>query len=145
VHGPDRHLAADKLKLAIGDLSLMIVTDDDLGELVDLALEGVHEPEFMPFAVPWTDAGPAELPAKFVRHHWASRAQSTPEAFTLSFTVRRENELGGNPPWLENDDEGRCTVAGSHRIRALSVGGTAQGSVCTAPADGTAASACSSP
>jgi hypothetical protein len=31
--------------------------DDELGaELAELATQGIHDPGFMPFSVPWTDA-----------------------------------------------------------------------------------------
>lgn len=50
------------LRVRCGPLELRAITDDDLPELADLALGGVHEPDRMPFHVAWTDAPPAGLP-----------------------------------------------------------------------------------
>ena len=49
------------------DLRLSVVTDDDVPGLVDLALGGIHDPDSMPFAMPWTLAEPSALPADMVR------------------------------------------------------------------------------
>ena len=53
-HWPLRHLVLRTPRLELRP-------DDDAGlaELVDVAYRGVHPPEQMPFAMPWTDADPA--------------------------------------------------------------------------------------
>ncbi|MBO0813266.1 MAG: GNAT family N-acetyltransferase [Microlunatus sp.] len=84
-----------RLRITAGDLELAIISDDDVPEFVDLVLDGVHDPEFMPFGVQWTDAPREELPANFVRFHWAVRAALTPDDWTLPFAVRRNGELVG--------------------------------------------------
>jgi RimJ/RimL family protein N-acetyltransferase len=84
-----------QLVITAGDLELKIIRDEDLPEFVDLVLDGVHEPDFMPFGVEWTDAPADELPGNFVRFQWASRAELTPETFALRFAVRRNGELVG--------------------------------------------------
>jgi RimJ/RimL family protein N-acetyltransferase len=84
------------LTITAGDLELKIIRDDDLSEFVDLVLDGVHDPGFMPFGVAWTDADPAELPANFARFHWSNRGQFTPQDFSLDFAVRRDGELVGS-------------------------------------------------
>ncbi|QGN33100.1 GNAT family N-acetyltransferase [Microlunatus sp. Gsoil 973] len=83
------------LVITAGDLRLSIITDDDAPEFVDLVLDGVHDPDFMPFGVEWTDAPRDDLPANFVRFHWATRAAMTPKDWTLRFAVRRDGELVG--------------------------------------------------
>lgn len=45
------------LRVRTGNLLLRPITDEVLPGLVELALAGIHDPEAMPFAVPWTDAG----------------------------------------------------------------------------------------
>ena len=51
------------LRIAAGDLQLAVVREGDLPELVELVLDGIHDPAEMPFLFPWTDAPAAELPA----------------------------------------------------------------------------------
>lgn len=84
-----------QLRITEGDLELRIIRDEDLPELLALAQAGVHDPGFMPFSHPWTDADPGDLPAEFLRYHWSSRARFTPERFTLDFAVRRAGEIVG--------------------------------------------------
>jgi RimJ/RimL family protein N-acetyltransferase len=83
------------VRVTSGDLSLSVVTDDDLPGLVDLVLAGVHPPDQMPFAVPWTDAEPDRLPAALVRYYSSVRAQFSPERFSLLFAVRWGDQLVG--------------------------------------------------
>ncbi|QGN33101.1 GNAT family N-acetyltransferase [Microlunatus sp. Gsoil 973] len=78
-----------------GELSMRVVRDDDLPELVDLVLSGIHDPDRMPFSFPWTDVDPAELPANFVRYHWQVRSQLSPARFSLEFAVRQAGEMVG--------------------------------------------------
>ena len=48
--------------------------DDELGAaLVDLAAQGIHDPDFMPFAMPWTDVAPDEFGANCFRYWWRCR------------------------------------------------------------------------
>lgn len=74
---------------------MRIVRDEDLPELVDLALSGIHDPKLMPFSSPWTDADSDELQASYVRHHWRVRSELSPTRFSLEFAVRRDSELVG--------------------------------------------------
>lgn len=84
-----------QLVITAGDLELKIITDDDAPEFVDLVLDGVHDPDFMPFGVPWTKAPRDELPAGFVRHQWGIRSRTTDANWVLPFAVRRNGELVG--------------------------------------------------
>ena len=93
---PDRSLAEYwpifGLRLATPRLSLTPLQDDDLVEVLDVVLAGIHDPREMPFALPWTDAPPAELIGNSLRYFWNARAASTPRAWTVPFVVR----AGGN-------------------------------------------------
>lgn len=83
------------LRVRQGDLELRAVRDDDLPELVDLVLAGIHDPARMPFVVPWTDAPAAELPARYLRHYWQQRSTTSPERWSLDLIVRRDGEVVG--------------------------------------------------
>jgi RimJ/RimL family protein N-acetyltransferase len=90
-----RHWPIFGLRLATPRLILQPVSDDDLGELVDLVLAGVHDPARMPFSVPWTDAPRGELVESLVRHHWRARATSVPDNWSVHFAVRSGGALLG--------------------------------------------------
>ena len=92
-----------RLRITTGDLELKTIRDDDLPEFVELVRDGVHDRDFMPFSVPWTDADPAELPANYARFQWSVRSEFTPERFSLEFAVRRNGELVGSQGFSTHD------------------------------------------
>lgn len=49
---------ATGLRVRAGDLELRWIDDDLLVRLADLAARGIHEPDVMPFFVPWTRGTP---------------------------------------------------------------------------------------
>ncbi len=71
--------------------------DDDVGllELFEVALEGVHAPERMPFYVPWTDLPPDELGPRMLQYYWNERAQLTPDRWSVNFLIRHEGRVIG--------------------------------------------------
>jgi RimJ/RimL family protein N-acetyltransferase len=71
--------------------------DDDAGllELVEEAHFGVHPPEQMPFAIPWTDAEPEHLGRRSLQWYWSQRAALAPERWTINFLVRVEGRVVG--------------------------------------------------
>jgi RimJ/RimL family protein N-acetyltransferase len=79
--------------------------DDDAGlaELVEEAHRGVHPPEEMPFAVPWTDAEPADLGRRTLQHFWSMRAQLAPEKWTVNFLVRVDGRVVGTQGLIGTD------------------------------------------
>jgi RimJ/RimL family protein N-acetyltransferase len=90
-----RHWPVFGLRLATPRLILRPVTDDDLAELVDLALAGIHDPASMPFLEPWTDAPREQLVIDTLRYYWRSRAASRPDDWSVHFTVRSKGALVG--------------------------------------------------
>ena len=91
-----RHWPIFGLRLATPRLILRPVCDDDLAELVDLVLGGIHDPAEMPFLTPWTDAPRTELVAATLRYHWESRAASKPTNWSVHFAVRSRGALIGS-------------------------------------------------
>ena len=63
------------LRLNTARLELRLPSDEELSELADLAAEGIHEPDRMPFVVPWTNLPPRERARSVVQHHWAPARQ----------------------------------------------------------------------
>ena len=68
---------------------------DLLGPLADLAIEGIHAPDAMPFTTPWTLAPAEELPRKLAQYYWGCRAAFSAAAWAALLAVFWESELAG--------------------------------------------------
>lgn len=90
-----RHWPLFGLRLRTPRLELRIPRLDDLDALADVAAEGVHDPEEMPFAVPWTDAEPAERARGTVQHHWSTWASWTPDDWRCQLVAVRDDQVLG--------------------------------------------------
>ena len=77
-------------------LELRYADDDRCARLMELAAtDGVHDPDFMPFLMPWTRVEPPQLQWQGMQHHWRNRAALSPIAWRLPFAVHDEGELVG--------------------------------------------------
>ncbi len=76
------------LRLRTPRLELRLGSRAELETLAGVAKAGIHPPDEMPFAVPWTDAGadPAFV-TDFVSHHEQTLAAWTPEDWRLNLLV----------------------------------------------------------
>jgi RimJ/RimL family protein N-acetyltransferase len=83
------------LRIEAGPLVLRPITDDVLPALVEAALGGIHDPQVMPFFVPWTDLPPAEIPLSFVQYHWGLRSRWKPDGWNLEFAVEWSGRVVG--------------------------------------------------
>lgn len=83
------------LGITAGDLQLTVVREGDLPELLELVLDGVHDPTQMPFLFPWTDAPADELPANYVRYFGRTLAGQSRETISLQLVVRRSGRVVG--------------------------------------------------
>ncbi|WP_433475294.1 GNAT family N-acetyltransferase [Spirillospora sp. CA-142024] len=83
------------LRLTTPRLELRLPAPEELAALADVAAEGIHAPERMPFAVPWTDRPAAEVARGVVQHHWQTLAQWTPDDWDLDLTVFHVGEVAG--------------------------------------------------
>lgn len=68
-------------------LTLRAITDDVAVELAALAARGIHAPEFMPFAMPWTRAGSPALERNALQFYWRCRAEMSPASWNINFGV----------------------------------------------------------
>jgi RimJ/RimL family protein N-acetyltransferase len=73
-------------------LELRLPTDDELGALCRLAQVGIHPPDEMPFAIPWTRKPSPRFEREFYQFHQKARADWRPEAWSLVLGVFREGE-----------------------------------------------------
>jgi RimJ/RimL family protein N-acetyltransferase len=83
------------LRITAGPIELRGITDDLLGPLADLAIKGIHDPDFMPFYQPWSLKSADELPQSVAQYHWGNRARFSPAAWELNLAVFFGGELVG--------------------------------------------------
>lgn len=83
------------LRLSTPRLELRLPSDHELAELGELAAGGVHEPDRMPFLVPWTDLPPAARARSVVQHHWLRRGIWSPENWALNLVVFEAGHVVG--------------------------------------------------
>jgi RimJ/RimL family protein N-acetyltransferase len=91
------------LRITAGPVELRGITDDLMGPLADLAIAGIHEPDFMPFSEPWSIAPAAEMPLKVAQYHWRNRAEFSPKKWSALFAVSWEGELVGTQGFETKD------------------------------------------
>jgi RimJ/RimL family protein N-acetyltransferase len=91
------------LRITAGPVELRGITDDLLGPLTDLALNGIHDPDFMPFSVPWTLESAEALPRSFAQYHWGTRSRFSPEQWTMNLAVLFDGILVGTQGFITDD------------------------------------------
>jgi RimJ/RimL family protein N-acetyltransferase len=70
--------------------------NDELGvALAELAMKGIHDPDFMPFAIPWTDAEPDVLKPNTLEYYALCRAETEPGHWVLPFAAIVKNAVVG--------------------------------------------------
>lgn len=99
------------LEITTPRLMLRPVRDTDLPELVQAALDGVHDPERTPFSVPWTDADPAELPQNLAAYQWNLRNRVSRHHWTIAFAVHFDGRVVGSQDLSAYDFTNRRTVS----------------------------------
>ena len=83
------------LRLRTPRLEMRLPTPSDLDALADLAAEGVHDPETMPFLVPWTDAPSEQRALGTIQHHWSAWGSWKPELWTLNLVADCDGTIVG--------------------------------------------------
>jgi RimJ/RimL family protein N-acetyltransferase len=85
------------LELRTPRLVLRPPRDDDFEGLMDAIDAGIHDPESMPFSIPWTDEEPLSRRRSTAQFLWKQRATWSREDWNLPFAVL----LGGRPIGLQ--------------------------------------------
>ncbi|KAF2419097.1 GNAT family protein [Microbacterium sp. B35-30] len=81
---------ASAVRVRAGDLELRWIDDDLLVELSDLAGRGIHDPDQMPFAHPWTRGSADEVARSVLAYQWGIRNRLSPTEFVLELAVVHE-------------------------------------------------------
>lgn len=84
-----------RLRIETPRLVLSYPTDADLDALNAVADRGIHDPDVMPFAIPWTDDPPEVRPKNSLQFWWGSRASWKPTKWILPLMVMAGNEVVG--------------------------------------------------
>ncbi|MFG2717076.1 GNAT family N-acetyltransferase [Streptomyces sp. NPDC048416] len=85
-----------RLELRLPDQAL-------LADLAQVAAEGVHAPDRMPFTVPWTEGSPAGRGRSVWQHVLSTIATWSPAAWTLSLAVLHEGIVVGRQDMSASD------------------------------------------
>jgi RimJ/RimL family protein N-acetyltransferase len=75
------------LRVRTPRLELRYPDDDDLASIAALAAEGIHDPDTMPFYVPWSRAESPALERGVLQFTWSRRGELSPESWGLPFLV----------------------------------------------------------
>lgn len=98
------------LEITTPRLVLRPVRDSDLVDLAQAALDGIHAPEVMPFARPWTDAAPEDLPQNLAAYQWSLRGRVAPHDWTVAFAVQFDGRVIGSQDLAASNFTDRRTV-----------------------------------
>lgn len=89
------HFPLAGLRLTTPRLELRLPSPEELGRLADLAADGIHDADVMPFKVPWTDGSPTEVGRRVVQHHWRGLGNWTAQRWALGLTVFQQGVVVG--------------------------------------------------
>src|SRR4051794_40183238 len=92
-----------ELSITTPRLELRMPSLADLDELGDRAAEGVHEPGYMPFLFPWSDAEPRDRATATIRYHFRTWAEFSREKWTLEFAVVSDGQVVGVQALMASD------------------------------------------
>lgn len=81
------HFPLLNLRLTTPRLELRLPSPEELSALAELAAEGIHAPEEMPFVTPWTDRPPADVARSVIQHHWQTLGTWEPRKWSLDLCV----------------------------------------------------------
>lgn len=83
------------LRIETPRLVLSYPTDADFDDLNAVVDRGIHDPELMPFAIPWTDDPPEVRARNSLQFWWGLRAGWKPARWQLALVVREGGEAVG--------------------------------------------------
>jgi RimJ/RimL family protein N-acetyltransferase len=76
-------------------LSLRPPTDDDFPQLIQAIDAGIHDPQMMPFSMPWTDTEPGARGQQAAQFWWRQRAEWSSNEWHLVFAVFHDDVVVG--------------------------------------------------
>ncbi|GLY86085.1 GNAT family N-acetyltransferase [Actinoallomurus iriomotensis] len=89
------HFPLVGLRLRTPRLELRLPSPEELATLAEVAADGIHTPDVMPFLIPWTDQPSAEVARAVIQHHWLRLGNWSSQDWSLSFTVFHAGDVVG--------------------------------------------------
>ena len=83
------------LRLITPRLELRLPAGEELGELADLAAEGMHDPGHRPFLVSWPALPPKERARALMQRHWQHRGDWSVDDWSLDLAVFADGQVVG--------------------------------------------------
>ena len=84
-----------RVRVTTPRMELRLPTDEEIIAMDELAGEGIHDPEFMPFGFPWTDDEPHKRGFGTYQAHVRKRAAWSPEHWECMFAAFVDGEPVG--------------------------------------------------
>ncbi|MDP2289815.1 MAG: GNAT family protein [Actinomycetota bacterium] len=75
------------LRVRTPRLELRYIDDALAVELALLAAQGIHEPDFMPFSIPWTQEPSPALERNTMQFYWRCRAETTATHWSINLAT----------------------------------------------------------
>ncbi len=91
------------LRVTTPRLELRYIDDDLATELALLALKGIHDPDKMPFGVPWSDAPSPTLEYETMQFYWRCRATTSPTSWTINLATIVDGVVVGTSGLMTHD------------------------------------------
>lgn len=77
-------------------VELRYPTDDEVAEIAARsAIDGIHDPSFMPFGFEWTDVAPPLQQRNSIQFHWSLRAAWRADSWSCNFAVVVDGRIVG--------------------------------------------------
>lgn len=105
------------LRIECPQVTLRYPNDDDLALVARAATTGIHEPEAMPFYVPWSRAEPPMLQRNLLQFAWTCRGSLSPTSWHLPLVVfENDHAIGIQDLFATNFPTVRTVETGSWLI-----------------------------
>jgi RimJ/RimL family protein N-acetyltransferase len=83
------------LRIVTPRLEMRYPDDAIVTELARVAALGIHDPETMPFSIPWTDVASPLQERNSLQHYWRARGQWSTDAWGLPLAAIVDGEVVG--------------------------------------------------
>ena len=83
------------VQVTCGPLVMRALRDVDFPEVMAVVHAGIHDADRMPFNVPWTRREGPDAERGFLQYHWRTRAELSPEAWSVDLGVWHDGTFVG--------------------------------------------------
>lgn len=90
------HFPVFALEVRTPRVTLRFPDDDDLVDLAELGARGVHDPDTMPFTVPWTRVAPPFQQRNTLQYFWTQRGTLQAEAWNVPLVAVVDGRVVGS-------------------------------------------------